>query len=154
MKLLYLSLVACMFFYSCTDSYNICDTPRNVSLNAGLYHRPPAAGVVATANSLTLVPLNTTEFIYNQRAGLQNLSFDLIPTLDTAHYFIAFSNGTIGDTLMLAYQSQRISLPEPCGQIFIKTLSGLSYTRHSIDTAFITNPDVNTAGTENIRIYF
>lgn len=152
--IIFLTFLASAGLTACKDAYNICDTPRTVALNAALYHRIPGGETAATASSLTLYLLNTTEYIYNQKAGLQKFSFDLIPVTDTAKYFLALQTGIPADTVTLIYSSRRIMLPEPCGYIFTKTLYNVLYSRNRLDSIAIINPDINTAGANNLKIYF
>ncbi|MEO7446484.1 MAG: DUF6452 family protein [Ferruginibacter sp.] len=153
-QIIFLTFLSLAGFTACKDAYNICDTPRDVALNAALYHRSSGGETAATASSLTLYLLNTTEYIYNQKPGLQKFSFDLIPVTDTAKYFLALQVGIPADTVTLIYSSRREMLPEPCGSVFTKTLYNVLFTRHTLDSIAIINPDVNTAGANNLKIYF
>lgn len=143
---------ACLF--SCTDQYNICDTPRTVQLNGGFYRRVGSIESPITPTAFTLYLLNTNVKLYDQQAGLQKFNLQFNPLTDTARYFVNINNLAGGDTITFLYNSQRVTLPEPCGYINTSTLISLSSTRNKLDTVKIINAAVGTAGTENIKIYF
>lgn len=151
-KVLFCTVIVCCLM-SCTDQYNICDTPRNVQLNGGFYRRSGSTEAVATPFAFTLNLLNTNLKLYDMQAGLQKFNVQLNSITDTARYFVNTNNVSGGDTLTFVYNSLRVTLPEPCGFINTNSLISVSSTRNKIDSISLVNPAVGTAGAENIKIY-
>jgi hypothetical protein len=147
-------IIISVCLFSCTDQYDICDTPRTVQLNGGFYHRSAGTESTISPAAFTLYLLSTTVKLYDQQAGLTKWNLQLNPLTDTAKYFVNINNNPGGDTITFIYNSQRVTLPEPCGYINTNTLMSVSSTRNKVDTVKISNTAVGTAGTENIKLYY
>ncbi len=145
-------LSVCLF--SCTDQYNICDTPRTVQLNGGFYRRTAGVESSISPSAFTLYLINTTVKLYDQQVALTKWNLQLNPLTDTAKYFVNINNNPGGDTITFIYNSQRVTLPEPCGFINTNTLINVSNTRNKIDTVKIVNTAVGTTGTLNVKLLF
>ena len=145
-------LIAASFFYtSCSDEYTICESPVNVSLNAGFYKNIAGTDSVATPASFSVSVLNGAAILTN--ASNRNGFFaSLNPATDTSRFVITIEGTT--DTFKVAYSTQVQNVSVNCGDVNIYTLSAVSSTRHAIDSIKIVNPAVNTALPQNIRIFY
>ena len=150
---LLLFLVLSIAMVTCKDDYNICDQSKNVFFKAGFYNASTGVDSVHTAPSFSFAVLGNN-YIYKQQSNISTFVFSLNSAVDSASYFISLSNTLPADTLTLVYTTQSMLISPECGSVFINTITRVYSTSHTIDSVKISNPAVNLASNENVKIYF
>ena len=78
------TLCLVFFLFSCEDNYTICNEPKEVSFKGAFFKKIGGADVSSPVSLLSIRPLTTTAFIYNQQPSASGFSFALNPVLDSA----------------------------------------------------------------------
>ncbi len=147
-------LIMFVHFFSCTDTYTICDVNTGVYEKSGFYHITGGIEQVAYAPSFSLQPLGSTSPIYSNVATISKFSLPLNPLLDSAKYQLSVNLTAYPDTITFVYTNQPFTINPDCGNIYINTLTRVSVTKHHVDSATIVNNMVTNVSGENLKIYF
>jgi hypothetical protein len=149
-----IAILPAIIVYSCQDQYNICDLPKSVNFRGVFYKKIGAADVESQVPSLTLQPLNTTTYIYNQQPNVSSFAFALNPVVTTAKYVLKINSTAQQDTLTLNYTSQTVSLSAECGIITTHDILSAYCTNNAIDSAKLNFSKVDNNNNINLKLYF
>lgn len=141
-------------FVRCKDNYTICNQNTITAYKAGFYNKSGSADVKVTPAALTIKFPGSSNYIYNQAAGIPDLILSPDPTLDSLKYFIQLSSALPDDTLTIVYSTSKKTLSPECGDIYVHAVSKAYCTLHTLDSVKITNPVISNTNTENFRIYY
>lgn len=148
------TLCLVFFLFSCEDNYTICNEPKEVSFKGAFFKKIGGADVSSPVSLLSIRPLTTTAFIYNQQPSASGFSFALNPVLDSAKYIFKIDNSASQDTVSLFYINQLQLLSEICGSITTHNLTYVKTTKHILDSMVIIAPKVDNKSNVNLKIYF
>ena len=155
------TVFAVMLMQSCSkEERDPCLQPRTTVLRA----RTIRHADTGTATPDTLLPNPqlrplTGGLVQYYFGGLKKqrlFTFSLSNITDSSRWVLrADSAVAVEDTLTFYYQRQLHFLSNSCGYTNFYNLQGVTTTRHSIDSAKITRPDITTdANVENLLIIF
>ena len=139
---------------SCEDNYTICNEPKVVSFKGAFYKKTGGVDVASSVSLLSIRPITTTAYIYNQQPAVAGFSFALDPVLDSAKYIFKIDNSANQDTVSLYYTNQLQLLSEICGSITTHNLTYVKTTKHVLDSMMIIAPKVDNQSNVNLKIYF
>ena len=144
-----------MSLSSCMDNYGICDIDRSVSMQGKFYGRSGTQEVLQAAPSFSLTQLNpNTAVLYSQQPNQPGFGSLLTPAVDTLNYEIRFSQTLQPDTFRVVYTSQLHNVSTECGTITIYHISNMLYTKHTLDSIAVIEPDVSNTTGQNLKLYF
>lgn len=146
-------MILIVHFYSCHDTYTICDIDTNVFERTGFYHITSGVAQPAYPTSFTLQMVGGTSPIFSNVGGTTRFLLALNPLIDSAKYQLFFYPNSSPDTLSFYYSSQPYTVSPDCGSIYINTLNRVNITRHHVDSAVISNNTVTNVSGENLKIY-
>ena len=153
LKTLFFLAITGILFTSCKDEYTICNLSKNVSFVGGFYKKSGSADVPTSVSYVTMYLLDGGGGPIFSNSTLQSFSLPLNPVLDSSRYVIILNSNPV-DTLTIVYKTQTVNLSPECGNIFNHTITKLYSTKHTLDSARLVNPTINTNPLENGRIYF
>ena len=139
---------------SCVDQYNICDLSKSVEFKAGFYAKIAGVENATTASSLSILPLGSSSYLYNQEPNVSKFTVVPNPSADTSKYFIKVSASLPADTISLVYTTQSVNLSPECGNIFVHNLTQVLFTSNTLDSVKLINATINSTSTENLKIYY
>lgn len=149
-----LAVLPAVVFYSCQDNYSICDQPKSVNFRGVFYKKVGGADIESPVTALTIQPLVTTTYIYNQQPNVSSFSFALNPVVTTAKYIFKIDNSAVQDTVTLNYSSVTQTLSAECGTITTHNLSSALNTGRIIDSVKVNIPKVDNGNNINLKLYF
>ena len=144
---------------ACTQERQPCLQPRTAQLRAGAY-RFADTGTAILDTSLPnplLEPLGAQQGVVFYYGGPNTkLLLHLDQTADSTRYVIQpDSANSLVDTLTIYHDRQTVFLSQACGYTIYYTIGRVAWTRNSLDSVFITNPEVNSnANVENLRLRY
>ena len=159
----FLLIIACTLLVaaSCSkEERDPCLQPRTTVLRAHTYRRADTgAGILDTLLPNPLLrPLTgqAVQYIFGGVKKLRTFTFSLSDLADSSRWVLRPDSAfAVEDTLTFYYQRQLRFLSNACGYTNFYNLTGVTTTKHAIDSAIMARPDITTdANVENLRIYY
>ena len=163
-KILHLLLVlivamsAASLYTSCSEEDN-CSLIGRSMVYCNLYKINPENGItyLDTLPSLTVTALYTDSIIINDESNVRNMSLPLRYTDDNTILVFNYNdeeNPELNDTVYITQNNTPFFESMKCGYTMTQIVTGVEYTKHLIDSIHIQNPNANTNGTENLKIFY
>ncbi len=171
-KIVFISLVACLFIIACKTERDPCLQPVNVQVKMEFKRRVADTGTaIIDTNFVNMLmnPLDSPRHFVDTGSiiGSANpslLYIRLSPLADSCRWYIQPDSAQPSrrDTITFFYQRQLHFISNACGYSYYFNIDSLHFTRrsiadqyHSIDSITITTPFVNgDANKTHLRIYF
>src|SRR5215217_5467849 len=129
-----LGILSSIVLTSCTDIYDICDLPRNVTFQAGFYQKVNGVETAAVAPDFSLTLIGTPVIIYGNQHNTSHFGLQLNPLVDSLMYSMSLGANYIADTITLVYSSRSILVSPECGSVYVHTLIRSRTTYNSNDS--------------------
>jgi hypothetical protein len=138
---------------SCVEEEN-CSQYGRESLTCNVYTLEDSKAVKDTFDSLHVTALGTDSIILNREAKVRSFSLPLRYTSDTTTFVLKYINN-IKDTIRVIHTK----LPSLYYRwIVVTRLARLwkkvSYTKHQLDSIYISDEEAITTGTENLKLFY
>lgn len=154
---LIITAVVIILWVACDVQRDPCLQPKNVTLRAR-FLRPADTGTQFLDTTLPhpVYGVLDSPFHFSIPSGSSVLQFFLSPLADSTKYIIVpDSANPIVDTIAFYYQRQLQFLSNACGYTYYFTITGVTSTRHSIDSVVLNNASVTSnANVDHVKIYF
>ncbi len=139
---------------SCSEEAD-CSMATRAMMQCYLYTLDPETNVVAkdTLDSLTVTAFGTDSIIINNQKNVHDLSLPLRYTADSTVLVFRYSE-TQTDTLVIHQVNTPYFLSMDCGYQMKQTITGVDYSRHSLDSIRIANKEAGIYGTENLKLFY
>ncbi|WP_300811974.1 DUF6452 family protein [uncultured Bacteroides sp.] len=139
---------------SCSEEAD-CTLAGRAMLNCNLFTVDPESGNVLkdTLASLTVTAFATDSVIINNQTEVKNLSLPLRYTVDSTVLVFHYPEGN-EDTIILRHTNTPYFLSMDCGYQMKQAITGCTYTRHTLDSIYISNPEADIYGTENLKLFY
>lgn len=105
-----------------------------------------------TLDSLTITALGTDSVIINNQKEVHDLSLPLRYTADSTVLVFHYSD-VLTDTVVIRQTNTPYFLSMDCGYQMRQTITGVRYSRHSLDSIYIANNEAGIYGTENLKLF-
>ena len=106
-----------------------------------------------TLDSLTITAFGTDSVILNNQKEVRNLMLPLRYTVDSTVLVFRYSRVTT-DTLILYHTNNPYFLSMDCGYQMQQEVTGARYSRHRLDSIYISYNEAGIDGRENIKIFY
>ena len=106
-----------------------------------------------TLDSLTITAFGTDSVILNNQKEVRNLMLPLRYTVDSTVLVFRYSRVTT-DTLILYHTNTPYFLSMDCGYQMQQEVTGARYSRHRLDSIYISYNEVGIDGRENIKMFY
>ena len=138
---------------SCTEEDD-CTLATRAMMYCNLYRSDGDDGFVTdTIDTLTVTAIGTDSVIINAQTDVSDLTLPLRFAVDSTVLVFHYSDATL-DTLIVRHTNTPYFLSMDCGYQMKQYLTGIGYTRHKLDSVYISNTEANIYGTENVRLYY
>jgi hypothetical protein len=140
-------------FISCTDSFDICNTPIEVRCRGNFYN---VIGVTETPGLISKLTVSATGsgglVVNDENTSSFNLPFT--PNADSTKFFFDFGIGLPKDTVTIKYSTGVVSTSAECGTVYSFNIANVKTTTNYLDSIKVINPAVNTIQANNLKVYF
>lgn len=106
-----------------------------------------------TLDSLTVTAYDTDSIIINNQKRVHDLSLPLRYTADSTVLVFHYSR-IRRDTLIIRQTSTPYFLSMDCGYQMRQAIRSISYSRHQLDSLYISNNEASIYGTENLKLFY
>ena len=106
-----------------------------------------------TLDSLTITAFGTDSVILNNQKEVRNLMLPLRYTVDSTVLVFRYSRVTT-DTLILYHTNTPYFLSMDCGYQMQQEVTGARYSRHRLDSIYISYNEAGIDGRENIKMFY
>lgn len=106
-----------------------------------------------TLDSLTITAFGTDSVILNNQKEVRNLMLPLRYTVDSTVLVFRYSRMTT-DTLILYHTNTPYFLSMDCGYQMQQEVTGARYSRHRLDSIYISYNEAGIDGRENIKMFY
>lgn len=139
---------------SCSEEAD-CSMVARAMMQCNLYTLDAETQIVSndTLDSLTVTAFGTDSIIINHQKNVHNLSLPLRYSVDSTVLVFHYSR-TLRDTLVVRQTNTPYFLSMDCGYQMKQVITGVSYTRHSLDSIRIANKEAGIYGTENLKLFY
>ncbi|MFV0586502.1 DUF6452 family protein [Bacteroides reticulotermitis] len=137
---------------SCVEEEN-CSQYGRESLTCNVYTLEDSKAVKDTLDSLHVTALGTDSIILNREAKVRSFSLPLRYTNDTTTFVLKYINN-IKDTIRVIHTNTPKFISMDCGYQVSQVVEKVSYTKHQLDSIYISDEEANTTGTENLQLFY
>lgn len=139
---------------SCSEEAD-CSEAARAMLNCNLYTINAETNMVEkdTLDSLTITAFGTDSVIVNNQKEVKDLTLPLRYTEDSTVLVFRYSAEQT-DTIIFRHTNTPYFLSMDCGYQMKQSLTGCSYTRHVLDSIYISTPEASIYGTENVKLFY
>lgn len=139
---------------SCVEEEN-CSQYGRESLTCNVYTLKDSKAVkdTLTLDSLHVTALGTDSIILNRGAKVGSFSLPLRYTNDTTTFVLKYINN-IKDTIRVIHTNTPKFISMDCGYQVSQVVEKVSYTKHQLDSIYISDEEANTTGTENLQLFY
>lgn len=139
---------------SCSEEAD-CSGAARAMLNCKLYTISTETNMVEkdTLDSLTITAFGTDSVIVNNQKEVKDLILPLRYTEDSTVLVFRYSAEQT-DTIIFRHTNTPYFLSMDCGYQMKQSLTGCSYTRHMLDSIYISTPEASIYGTENVKLFY
>lgn len=106
-----------------------------------------------TLDSLTVTAFGTDSVIINNQKKVHDLSLPLRYTADSTVLVFHYSE-TRRDTLTIRQTNTPYFLSMDCGYQMKQAIRSVDYSRHDLDSIYISNKEASIYGTENLKLFY
>ncbi len=139
---------------SCSEEAD-CSMATRAMMQCYLYTLNPETKGVSkdTFDSLTVTAFGTDSIIINNQKKVHDLSLPLRYTENSTVLVFHYSK-TLTDTLVIHQTNTPYFLSMDCGYQMKQAITGVDYSRHSLDSIRIANKEAGIYGTENLKLFY
>ena len=106
-----------------------------------------------TLDRLTITAYATDSVILNNQEKVTTLMLPLRYTVDSTVLVFRYSAEQT-DTIIFRHTNTPYFLSMDCGYQMKQSLTGCSYTRHVLDSIYISTPEASIYDTENVKLFY
>lgn len=141
-------------FTACSEEPD-CSANARAMINCNLFTHNELTGALQrdTLDSLTITAFSTDSIILNRGEEVTALILPLRYTADSTVLVFHYTGRTT-DTVTLHHTNTPYFLSMDCGYQMQQALTGVSYSRHKLDSIHITNSEAGIYGTENLQLFY
>jgi len=147
-------LVLVLFFmvvYPSCEGDGICTQSVLSEVNAGFYGWDGEKEIDVFVNEFTLYGDGKDSLLYDRKNSVTEFSFSM--DMNALSSTMILRADSLVDTLIINYAVVPVLVSYECGFTNTFEMSGLSYTRHWIDTVSVINNVANLENEENLKIF-
>jgi hypothetical protein len=109
----------------------------------------------AAIKKLTVTAFETDSIIINAQADVQEMLLPLRYTKETTIFVLHYGDeGEREDTIMINHRNTSHFVSLECGYDMQQSITGVTYTRHVLDSIFVRNINLDVNGQENFRLFY
>lgn len=141
-------------FSACSEEED-CSLATRAMLNCNIFTIDEVTGAVVkdTLDMLSVTALGTDSVIINRQEQVKDLILPLRYTEETTTLIFRYDD-TLSDTLVISHSNTPYFLSMDCGYQMKQELKSIAYSRHLLDSIYISNAEVGIYGTENIKLFY
>ena len=141
-------------YTSCSEE-NDCSMTGRPMMNCSFYTIVPDTRTVRrdTLDSLTITAYGTDSVIVNNQKEVKDLTLPLRYTEDSTVLIFRY-NEKQTDTVVFRHTNTPYFLSMDCGYQMQQSVTSCTYSRHVLDSIYISNPEASIYGTENIKLFY
>lgn len=147
-------LILIMFFmaaYPACEGEGVCTQSVLSMVNAGFYGWDGEQEVGVFVDDFTLKGEGKDSLLYDRKNSVTSFSFSM--DMNAVSSTMILQADSLLDTLVIHYAVVPVLVSYECGFTNTFEMSGLSYTRHMIDSISLTNNIANLENEENLKIF-
>ena len=137
--------------YPSCEGEGICTESVLSVVNAGFYGWDGEQEVDVFVNNFTLYGEGRDSLLYDSKNSVTSFSFPM--DMNALSSTMIFQADSLVDTLIINYSVVPVLVSYECGFTNTFEMSGLSYTRHLIDSVSLINTVANLENEENLKIF-
>ncbi|MBQ8674552.1 MAG: calcium-binding protein P [Bacteroides sp.] len=155
-RLFILGILACPIIgmaVACSEEED-CSMTTRAMLYCNLYTIDEESNTVKkdTLKSLTITAWGTDSVILNRGSNVKDLTLPLRYTADSTVLVFHYDEGR--DTLIIRQTNTPYFVSMDCGYQMQQEVRSVSYTRHLLDSIYISEAEANIYGTENLKLFY
>jgi hypothetical protein len=109
----------------------------------------------AAINKLTITAFETDSILVNAQANVQEMLLPLRYTKETTIFVLHYGDeGEQKDTILITHHNTPHFVSLECGYDMQQSVTGVTYTRHVLDSIFVRNINLDVNGQENFRLFY
>jgi hypothetical protein len=109
----------------------------------------------AAIRKLTVTAFATDSIIINAQANVQEMRLPLRYTKETTVFVLHYGDeGEQKDTITISHSNVSHFVSLECGYDMQQSVTGVTYTRHVLDSIFVQNINLDVNGQENFRLFY
>jgi len=140
-----------MVVYPSCEGDGICTQSVLSEVNAGFYGWDGEKEIDVFVNEFTLYGDGKDSLLYDRKNSVTEFSFSM--DMNALSSTMILRADSLVDTLIINYAVVPVLVSYECGFTNTFEMSGLSYTRHWIDTVSVINNVANLENEENLKIF-
>jgi len=147
-------LILVLFYlvvYPSCEGGGVCTQSVLSVVNAGFYGWDGEQELDVFVNNFTLKGEGIDSLLYDSKNSVTNFSFPM--DMNALASTMILQADSLVDTLVINYTVVPALVSYECGFTNTFEMSGLSYTRHFIDSVFMINNVANLDNEENLKIF-
>ena len=147
-------LILILFFlavYPACEGGGICTESTLSVVNAGFYGWDGEQDVDIFVNNFTLYGLGRDSLLYDSANSVTSFSFPM--DMNALSSTMILRADSLADTLIINYAVVPVLVSYECGFTNTFEVSGLSYTRHLIDSVSLIKNIADLENEENLKIF-
>lgn len=139
---------------SCSEEADCSMTARPM-MNCILYRINPETQYVEndTLDSLTVTAYGTDSILINKQTKVHDISLPLRYTEDSTKLIFKYSRGK-SDTIVIHHANTPYFLSMDCGHQMKQAITGVTYTRISLDSIYTKDKEAGIYGKENLKLFY
>lgn len=160
MKALIRLIIGCMIATLLTGIIQACSEDPDCSMTARgwlqcNFYTLNESGMAVndTLDSLTITAFGTDSVILNNQKEVRNLMLPLRYTVDSTVLVFKYSR-TMTDTVILYHTNTPYFLSMDCGYQMQQEVTGARFSRHKLDSIYISYNEAGIDGRENIKMFY
>ena len=147
-------MILILFFlaaYPSCEGEGICTQSVLSVVNAGFYGWDGEEEIDVFVNNFTLYGEGIDSLLYDRKNSLTSFSFPM--DMNALSSTMILQADSIRDTLIIDYEVVPVLVSYECGFTNTFEMSGLSYTRHFIDSISLVSNIASLENEENLKIF-
>ena len=150
-----LAYALCCAVYACSEEEDCSMVDNRGMMVCNFFTLDPETGapVQAVLDSLTVTARGTDSVIINRMAEVSTITLPLRYTADSTEFVFRYT-AHLTDTLVIRHTNQPYFVSMDCGYQMQQSVTGCTYSRHVLDSIYISNPEASIYGTENIKLFY
>lgn len=151
---LLLSSIALQFVISaCSQEVDCSETSRKM-MYANIYKMSSNVAVRDTLDSLTVTAVGTDSIIINKEAKVTSVELPLCWTKDTTKLIFHYANTKTVDTLTVIHSNTPTFISMDCGYSVEQQISSVKYTKHVLDSVYVSYNKANVDAIQNLELFY
>ena len=144
-------MLLCVAAYPACEGEGVCTQSVLSTVNAGFYGWDGEEELDVFVNGFTLYGEGIDSMLYDQRNSVNKISFPM--DMNALSSTMVFRADSLSDTVIINYTVEPVLVSYECGFTNTFEMSGLSYTRHWIDSISLVNAIATLEDEENLKIF-